>query len=103
VIVTPTQHRGFFLQPWTIGGQTPGGVWLENERGESLHDRRLPRIFGRVTAVSATCRDVRVGDWVIYPPNRPVRLPTKEGNIYALTEASVLGIVQHPDGEPWFT
>jgi hypothetical protein len=96
------QHRAFAIKPFQVGGQTPGGVWLENERGESLHDRRLPCIFGRVTQVSPSCRDVRVGDWVCFPPNRPIRVRTKAGNIYVLTESSVLGIVQAPDGEPWF-
>jgi hypothetical protein len=100
--IEPFQHRGFFLQPFQVGGQTPGGVWLETESGESLHDRRLPCIFGRVTKISASCRDVRVGDWILFPPNRPVRTKTRDGNIYSLTETAILGIVQAPDGQPWF-
>lgn len=102
VIVTPFGHRTFFLVPFQVGGKTPGGVWLENEHGESLHHKGLPRIFGRVTKVSATCREVRVGDWVVFPPNRPIRVATAAGPIYVLGEQTVLGIVQAPDGDPWF-
>ena len=100
--VVPFAHRGFFMQVFQIGGKTAGGVWLENERGESLHHKSLLPIFGRVTATHPSCRDVRVGDWCVFDRGRPIRVKTREGTKYVLDERMVLAIVQHPDGDVWF-
>ena len=74
---------------------TPGGVYLQ-------HDHRLASPFGRVTAVAPDCRDVRVGDWVVFRPQRPIRLSTSVGVVYALDETQVLAVVEAGDGRPWF-
>jgi hypothetical protein len=44
---------------------------------------------------------VVVGDWVIFRPNRPVRLEWAGGVTYCLDERQVLGIVKVGD-EPFF-
>jgi hypothetical protein len=93
----PFQYRGLFLVPFSTEGQmTASGISV-------VHDKRLPKIYGRVTAVHSSCRTVRVGDWVVFERERPVRLPYPGGQVWSLDERQVLGVVQAPDGLPWFT
>ncbi len=91
----PAARRSFFLAPFVPEGTSPGGVWIS-------HHKSIPAIFGRVTAVHHTCRDVRVGDWVVFEAGRPVRLKWSGGRVFCLREQSLLGIVLPPDGLPWF-
>jgi hypothetical protein len=86
----------FYLRPFVPEGFTPSGIFIQ-------HHRSLPAIFGRVTAVHASCRSVRVGDWVVFEAGRPVRLKWRGGHVYALRERALLGIVLPPDGLPWFS
>jgi hypothetical protein len=92
----PFGHRVFFLRPFIPEGVTPGGVYIQ-------HDSRLASPFGRVTQVTPDCRDVRPGDWVVFRPNRPIRLLTSVGAVYALDETDVLAVVEPGDSAPWFS
>jgi co-chaperonin GroES (HSP10) len=91
----PFGHRVFFLRPFQAQGETDTGILLQ-------HHDKLPPIYGRVTQTHPSCRDVRVGDWVVYAPNRPTRVKTREGSLYVLDETQVLGVVEAGDGHPWF-
>ena len=85
----------FHLVPLRAEGETSSGIVIE-------HDRRLPPVYGRVTAVHPSCRKVRVGDWVLYLPNRPTRAAWSGGVVYALDEAQVVGIIRLSGDVPYF-
>ena len=91
----PFGHRTMFVRPFRMGGETASGILVQ-------HHEKLPVIYARVTAVHPTCRNVRVGDWVIHEPNRTERLTTADGPIYVLDERLLLGVVEPGDGDPWF-
>ena len=91
----PFGDRVLFLEPFGAGGRKASGVFV-------VHDRRLPSVYGKVTAVHPSCEQVRVGDWIIFAPKRPVKLTYPAGTIYALDEREVLGIVDAGDHRPWF-
>lgn len=91
----PFSPHTFFLQPFGMDGTTDSGI-------ELIHHVKLPIIYGRVTAVHPSCRNVAVGDWVIFPPERPERLTTASGTLYCLDERIALGVVEPGDGRPYF-
>lgn len=91
----PFAYRSFFLVPFRAEGLTASGIKIQ-------HHEKLHVIYGRVTQVHPSCRIVRSGDWVLYLPNRTVRVPTRTGNLYVLDETQVLGVVEPGDGLPWF-
>jgi hypothetical protein len=97
----PFAERSFFLEPFLPKGQK-NGVWLEDQQGNSIHDRRIEPIYGRVTAIHPTCRYVRVHEWVIFLPNRPVEVKCPEGKIWWMLEKEVLGCVEAGDSFAWF-
>ena len=68
----PFAYRSLYLKPFAMDGTTASGIVLQ-------HHDKLAKIYGRVTAVHPSCRNVRVGDWVIFEPGRPERLSTREG------------------------
>ena len=84
-----------FIRPFAMGGTTKSGIKL------NFHDK-LYQIYGEVLDAHPSCRYVRVGDFVIFMPNRPVKLKRPGGPVYALREMQVLGIVDPGDGEVWF-
>ena len=91
----PFAYRSLYLKPFAMDGTTASGIVLQ-------HHDKLAKIYGRVTAVHPSCRNVRVGDWVIFEPGRPERLSTREGAIYCLREQHVLGVVEPGDRRAWF-
>jgi hypothetical protein len=91
----PFAYRSMFIAPFGMDGQTKSGIVLE-------HHRLLPKIYGRVTQVHPTCRTVRPGDWVVYLPERPTKVKSPSGPLWALDERQILGIVEPGDGHPWF-
>jgi D-serine deaminase-like pyridoxal phosphate-dependent protein len=91
----PFGYRTLFLVPFRAEGVTDSGISI-------AHHEKLHVIYGRVTATHSTCRNARVGDWAVFLPNRPTRVPTARGNIYVLDERQILGIVEPGDGAPWF-
>lgn len=93
--VRPHGDRVLFVDPFLPQGRSPGGVWI-------VHHEKIPKIFGQVTAVSESCREVRVDDWVVFMPNRPTRLATSGGVVHAISERELLAIIMAPDGVPWF-
>lgn len=98
-VITPFAHRGFFLAPFSWGGEESAGA-----SGIVLHHHRLlPVTYGRVTATHHTCRAVRTGDWVVFLPGRPVRSRLASGeSLYSLDERQVLGVIENGSGRPWF-
>ena len=97
----PFAERSLFLEPFLPGGQK-NGVWLENMQGESIHDRRIEPIYGRVTAVHPTCIYARVHEWIIFAPGRPVELKLPDGKIWWMLEKEILGCVEAGDAWPWY-
>lgn len=94
--VAPFGNRVCFIVPMRKeGNYKQTGIWLSHHAG-------VPVVYGRVIAAHPTCRNVRIGDWVVHLPKRPVRLKTAAGNIYAIDETNLIAIVEAGDGKPWF-
>jgi hypothetical protein len=94
----PRPHgRGIiFIRPFVPEGQTAGGVYI------AAHHRGIKPIYGRVTDVHETCTVTRPGDWVVFLPERPTRVPHTGGVIYYIAEGECLSVIEAGDGRPWF-
>lgn len=94
--LVPFGPHSLYLRPFKPDGMTPGGVFIPG------HHDKLPAIYGRVTATHPTCSRVRVGDWIIFRRDRPVRTVWSGGVTYATTEEQVLAVLEPGDGAPWW-
>lgn len=91
----PFSWRTCFVKPFMMEGLTESGILI-------AHHKNLDTIYARVTQVHPSCRNVRVGDWVLHLRNRAERVKSPDGAIYLLDERLVIGVVDPGDGTPWF-
>jgi co-chaperonin GroES (HSP10) len=94
-MIVPFGYRTIHLVPFLGDGFTESGI-------EVTHHEKLQPIYGRVTAVDAECRDVRVNDFVVFRKYRPIELDHTNGKVWALNECHVLAVVRRADGSRWF-